>query len=125
MKIFLLALISVFTLSFTANASEATHNKAYCDSIGGETEVRHYYKPNKKQRRISVDCETATEVIEGGLDVRRSLDSVQQAVFFSILTGKKPVVVIYDRDGKEGRFEYRIRRVAETLGVEYRSVGVE
>lgn len=33
-------------------------------------------------------------VWEGGLDKRSSLDSIQQALFFSILTGKEPGVVI-------------------------------
>ena len=53
---------------------------------------------------MKVDCETSTTVYEGGLDKRSSLDSLQQALFFSVLTGKRPAVVIYDTDGKEGQF---------------------
>ena len=73
--------------------------------------------------RISkVDCETSTEVIEAGLDKRSSLDSLQQALFFKHLTGKTPVIVIYDTDGKEGIYEFRIKAASKLAGVEYRSV---
>ena len=50
-----------------------------------------------------MDCETSNYVIEGGLDKRSSLDSLQQALFFSVLTGKVPIVVIYDTDGMVGQ----------------------
>ena len=68
---------------------------------------------------MKVDCETDTTVYEGGLDKRSSLDSLQQALFFSVLTGKQPAVVIYDTDGREGRFEYRIRTACQEAGVHY------
>ena len=68
---------------------------------------------------VKVDCETADTVYEGGLDKRSSLDSIQQALFFSHLTGKKPAVVIYDTDEKIGRFEHRIKTACELAGVEF------
>ncbi len=69
---------------------------------------------------MEVDCETGTMVYEGGLDKRSSLDSVQQALFFSHVTGKRPAVVMYDTDGgREGRFEYRIRVACRKAGVRY------
>lgn len=68
---------------------------------------------------VIVDCETATHVYEGGLDKRSSLDSVQQALFFASLTGKKAAVVIYDTDGVTGKYEYRIKTACEIAGVEY------
>ena len=100
--------------------TEGDYNKIYCDSIGGQTEVRHDYTTDAGETGfIIVDCETATEVIEGGLDKRSSLDSIQQALFFAFLTGKKPVVVIYDTDGIEGKIEYRIKIGAAHAGVEF------
>ena len=33
--------------------------------------------------------------------------------------GKRPAVVIYDTDGREGRFEYRIRIACRRAGVRY------
>ena len=58
-------------------------------------------------------------VYEGELDKRSSSDSLQQALFFSHMIGKAPAVVIYDTDGREGRFEYRIRTACEKAGVRY------
>jgi len=63
--------------------------------------------------------ETPYHVVEGGLDKRSSLDSIQQALFAAHLTGKKPIVVIFDTDETEGRFEFRIRIAAEKAGVRF------
>lgn len=72
-----------------------------------------------------MDCETADTVYEMGLDKRSSLDSIQQAVFAAHLTGKRPAVVIFDTDNQEGIYEYRIRVVAETMGVRYTTFNVK
>ena len=102
-----------------AEPTEAEYNRPFCHSVGGQTETRHYYIYAGGRSHISVDCETATHVYEGGLDKRASLDSVQQALFAAHLTGKLPAVVIYDSDGKEGQYEYRIRIAAELARVRY------
>ena len=46
-------------------------------------------------------------VIEGGLDKRSSLDSIQQAVFASTLSSKESAVAVYDTDGFWGKYEQR------------------
>ena len=97
---------------------EDTFNESLCRALGGTTELRHYYAYGDGQRGyVIVDCETDSFVIEGGLDKRSSLDSLQQALFFSSLTGKKPAVVIHDIDGKIGKYEHRIRVSSEKAGV--------
>ena len=58
-------------------------------------------------------------VIEGGLDKRSSLDSVQQALFASTITGKTPTVAIYDTDGIWGKIEHRVFTVAKKAGVKF------
>ena len=88
--------------------------------LSGETEVAHPYSVGYDLHHIRVDCENTSHVLEVGLDKRSSLDSVQQALFASQLTGKQPMVVIIDTDGREGPFELRIRKAAEMAGVEYR-----
>ena len=99
---------------------EATHNQAFCASAGGRTEVRHAYTYPTGQSYIRVDCETADAVYEGGLDNKRnSLNSVQQALFSAHLTGKAPVVVIYDTDGQIGKYEHRIQVACKAAGVRY------
>ena len=104
--------------------NERSLNVALAQKLGGVAEVRHYYFVGDKRHYIIVDIETAEYVIEAGLDKRSSLDSVQQAVFAAISSGKKPKVIIYDTDGREGRYEYRIRRAAHRLGIDYESVPV-
>ncbi len=88
--------------------------------LGGESEVRHPYNVGYDLHHIRVDCENPSHVIEVGLDRRSSLDSVQQALFAAHLTGKLPMVVLIDTDGREGPFELRIRKAAKSAGVEYR-----
>ena len=100
-------------------ASEDAYNRRFCAAVGGVTEARHTYTYDGGSSFVKVDCETDTTVYEGGLDKRSSLDSLQQALFFSALTGKSPAVVIYDTDGREGRFEYRIRTACQEAGVHY------
>ena len=119
-----LALVTLITLLCTAlydqsvAEDEDTFNESLCRSLGGTREVRHYYGYGEGQRGyVIVDCETDSFVIEGGLDKRSSLDSLQQALFFSSLTGKKPAVVIHDTDGKIGKYEHRIRVSSEKAGV--------
>ena len=120
MRITLIQLLSPLpVLVLTEPLSESDFNKQFCDSVGGQTETRHFYIYAGGRSHIRVDCETATTVYECGLDKRSSLDSVQQALFASHLTGKRPGVVIYDTDEREGRIEYRIRVAAQAAGVRY------
>jgi len=87
---------------------------------GSNVETRQYFDANDLSRYVRVDCETPTHVIEIGLDGSSSArDSVHQAVFYGLLTGKTPMVILIDQDGYEGRYEYEIRRVATHLGIEY------
>lgn len=100
--------------------TEADYNALFCADIGGEQETRHEYTYGAgKTGYVLVDCETPTMVWEGGLDKRSSLDSVQQAIFASHLTGKVPGIVIYDTDDEEGQYEFRIRIAAELADVEF------
>jgi len=89
--------------------------------LGGTPEVSHGYSVGYDLHRIRVDCETNTHVIEVGLDKRSSLDSVQQALFAGSVTGKTPMVIVIDTDGREGPFELRVRTAAQLAGVAYRT----
>lgn len=87
---------------------------------GSDTETRQYFDVNGIARYVRVDCETDSHVIEIGLDGTQSArDSVHQALFAASLTGKTPAVILIDRDGYEGRFEYEMRQVAPVAGVVY------
>lgn len=116
--------LALITLACTAlyaqGQDENAFNDSLCRTLQGEREVRHDYNyGDGEDSYVKVDCETKLYVIEGGLDRRSSLDSLQQALFFSELTGKAPVVVIYDTDGKIGMYEHRIRASSEKAGIRF------
>lgn len=91
-----------------------------CGLLGGaEDEQRHSFVNNGETVSVVIDCETPTHVIEVGRDVRSSRDSIHQASFAAWLTGKTPMVILIDTDGREGRYEQEMRFVAERLGVGY------
>ena len=103
--------------------TEADYNRIYCDSIGGKTEVKHSYTIDSGVKGyVIIDCETDSEVIEGGLDKRSSLDSIQQALFFAFLTGKPAAIVIYDTDGIQGKIEYQIKQAAIIIGIKHKVI---
>ena len=87
---------------------------------GGETETRHYFPNIGEERYVRIDCETPSHVIEVGLDNTPSnRDSVHQAIFAGILTGKTPMVIVIDTDGIEDRYQYELREVTKRAGVAY------
>ena len=105
-------------------ANEDFFNLRLANYLGGKTEVNYKYNYNingsaPKIASIRIDIVTDKYVIEGGLDKRSSLDSIQQAVFASTLTGKKPAVAIYDTNGLWGKYEHRIYSSAKKLGIKF------
>ena len=118
----LMAVCLFFFVPVQVPAQEDAYNASFCSNMGGEREVRHEYTYPAGTSYIRVDCETADTVYEGGLDKRSSLDSVQQALFAAHVTGKTPAVVIYNTDGKIGRYEHRIKVACERAGVAFYSV---
>jgi hypothetical protein len=92
-----------------------------CLMLGGQTEVKHGFQIADGSYSVRVDCETATDVIEVGLDNHRSSrDSIQQAVLAGRLSGKTPVVALIDTDGKEDSYEWQIETATQAVGLEYR-----
>ncbi len=105
-------------------ANEDFFNLKLANYLGGRTEISYNYDYNingstPRIASIRIDIVTDEYVIEGGLDKRSSLDSIQQAVFASTLTGKKPAVAIYDTNGSWGKYEHRIFSSAKKLGVKF------
>ena len=98
--------------------NENEFNEALARHLGGKTEVRlNYITRDKVSGYVLVDIVTENYVIEGGLDKRSSLDSLQQALFASTLTGKKPAIALYDTDQIIGKYEHRIIEASKSVGV--------
>ena len=92
--------------------------------LNGRTEVSLPYNYGKSGNTtltasVRIDIMTNKYVIEGGLDKRSSLDSIQQAVFASTLSGKEPAVAVYDTDGFWGKYKQRIWNVATELNIKF------
>lgn len=104
--------------------NEASFNLALAALLGGQTEVSYCYNYGQSGNApltasVRIDIVTDEYVIEGGLDKRSSLDSIQQAVFASTLSGKEPAIAVYDTDGMWGKYEQRIWTVANELGIKF------
>jgi hypothetical protein len=126
--LFILLVVFIY-LKYTGNfykkqsvtKNENYYNAIFCESINGETETKHYYDDGF----VIADCENDKYIIEAGLDKRSSLDSVQQAIFFSILSKKKPMIVIYDTDGKKSKYEIQIEAVTKRLNIDFEIIKVD
>ena len=118
----IVGIVPVVGMSNQHKKNEAAYNAEFCASVGGRMEVRHEYTFATGKGYVQVDCETNDTVYEGGLDKRSSLDSLQQALFFSSLTDKQPAVVIYDTDGHVGKYEHRIRVACEKANVRFLTI---
>ena len=110
--------------SSNLDLSEANFNRLLANKLSGETEVTLKYNYGQGSQSnnlgtVRVDIMTEEYVIEGGKDTRSSLDSIQQAVFASVLTSKKPAVVIYDTDGVWGKYEHRVYTAAKKLDIKF------
>ena len=57
-----------------------------------------------------MDIITGKYVIEGVKDKRSSLESIQQTVFASKISGKLPAVLIYDADNVWVVYEHRLKK---------------
>ena len=108
------------TLAISSNSEEKL-NDLLANRLDGIRESRlNYQIPDTGETgHVIVDVQTKDLVIEGGLDKRSSLDSIQQALFAAAVTGKKPAVAIYDTDGVWGRYEYRIFIASKAAGVRF------
>jgi hypothetical protein len=85
----------------TTLTNEKNFNQTQSLALGGRTEVSLTYSylgsgDLPLSGSVRIDIVTDKYVIEGGLDKRSGLDSIQQAVFASRLTGKEPAVAVYD-----------------------------
>ena len=110
--------------SSSSSMHENHFNRLLARQLGGRTEVTYQYNYGlvgnaALSGNIRIDIETDEYVIEGGMDKRSSLDSIQQAVFASTLSGKNPAVAIYDTDGMWGKYEHRVWATAKELGIKF------
>lgn len=116
---------SACPVTLSNSLSEEDCNDAFCASVGGRTETRRNCRPGQVSGHVKADCETDNQVYEGGLEKRSSLDSVPQALFFSVLSGKEPVAVICNTAGESGKIEDRINLACGAAGVKFLNISLD
>ena len=104
--------------------NENYYNTLLARKLNGITEVTYDFHYGQKDNlpygaSVRVDIVTDEYVIEGGLDRRSSLDSIQQAIFASSLAKKEPAIAMYDTDNFWGPYEHRIWTVANELEIKF------
>lgn len=88
---------------------EKVYQKAWCDSVGGATEVA---LPD----RTRVDCVTEEYAVEADF-ASKWAEAVGQSLYYSIVTGKKPGILLIMEEKKDERDFERVRAVADRFGV--------
>jgi len=86
--------------------NEASYQQAWCDAHNGVTEYE-----NKDFTRV--DCLTKTHAVEFDF-ANKWHESIGQALHYSIMTGKKPMVVlILDEPEKQMVYFKRVQKIAK------------
>lgn len=89
---------------------EREYQECWCDNAGGITE---YVLPDKTR----VDCLTDDYAIEFDF-AEKWAESIGQALYYSMMTGRKPGIVLILEDQEKGeRYLKRLMVVAEALNI--------
>ncbi len=110
---FLLALLSVLTVAFAAEAKQGYRERDYqerwCAERGGKTE---YVLPD----RTRVDCLTDDYAVEVDF-ARKWAEAVGQALYYGRRTERKPGIVLIMESDSDRRFFNRLMTISEDLGI--------
>ena len=91
--------------------SEASYQQAWCSANGGITEYQ-----NKDHTRV--DCLTKTNAVEFDFATKWA-ESIGQALYYGIMTGKKPkVVLILDNPKSQMAYYNRLKQIGELYDIE-------
>ena len=103
-----------FTLIFAfANAKhlhkERMYQEIFCSKVHGQLEYR---LPD----RTRVDCLTSTYAFEVDFG-RKAFEAIGQALYYSMMTGKKPGIVLIQETKSDNRYIGRIKKLAKDYGI--------
>lgn len=109
-------LLIVLTVLLSASSSEArrlfkekAYQKAWCESAGGVTEV-------VLQDKTRVDCVTDEYAVEVDF-ASKWAEAVGQSLYYAIMTGRRPGILLIMEEKSDERFLERVRAVTERIGV--------
>jgi len=118
MRRLLLILAILLLLPSVAGAGHLYKERAYqwpwCKYIGGRVEVPFQSEGETIAR---IDCVTRTHAIEVDY-AEKWQEAVGQAIFYSILTGKKPGILLIIEKESDWRYYDRLGRVVEKYDID-------
>jgi hypothetical protein len=88
---------------------EKVYQRAFCDRVHGRMEYR-------LRDGTRVDCQTATYSFEVDFG-RHAFESVGQALYYALMTGKRPGIVLIRETRKDDRYIGRVKRLAARYGI--------
>ena len=113
-KGFWILLIFLFALgtqsSFSHTYLEKNYQSYWCEKNNGQME----FQLDDKTR---VDCLTSTHAIEFDF-ASKWAESIGQSLYYSIKTGKKPLIVLILESKKDNKYLKRLNEVAEKFQIE-------
>jgi len=104
----------LFTLLFSPIFARHAHleryyQKVFCDKVHGAMEYR-------LDDGTRVDCQTSTYSFEVDFG-HKAFESVGQALYYAMMTGKRPGIVLIQETKADNRYIGRIKPLAKKYGI--------
>ncbi len=105
-----ISLLACASLSFAGVLKERAYQTHWCGREGG---VMEYQLPD----RTRVDCVTVEYAVEVDF-AGKWAEAIGQAVYYSMMTDKKPGILLIMEEEKDARYLERLKTVTDSLGIE-------
>ena len=105
--LFLLALLGALLAQHLHH--ERYYQERFCELVHGELEYR---LPD----RTRIDCLTSTYAFEVDFG-HKAFEAVGQALYYAMMTGKKPGIVLIQETRSDNRYIGRIKKLARKYGI--------
>jgi len=103
-----LSILCVMIIAIQVNAKhlnpEKYYQRIFCDKVHGQMEYR---LPDHTR----VDCQTSTYSFEVDFG-HKAFEAVGQALYYAMITGKRPGIVLIQETRADNRYISRIKRLA-------------
>lgn len=86
---------------------EKVYQKEWCDKYNG---IMEYRLPDKTR----VDCVTKNYAVEFDF-ANKWAESIGQSLYYGLITGKKPAVVLIIEKSSDWKYYYRTKKVADFI----------
>jgi len=112
----LIALFPLLAFAQTKSELDALFCAQYDD---GRAQVEIRYDIAIARGAVTVGCQTSDRFFLTGVDEKDSIELIGEAAQIAPIAGSEPTIVIYDRDGVNGKWEKRIQHASRALGLTF------